>query len=55
MPDLACGRGRHARVLADEGFDVTGIDLSGNSINYALQYENDHMPKTDRNATLKRK
>lgn len=43
MLDLACGRGRHARILASEGFDVTGIDLSGNSINYALQYENDHL------------
>jgi len=43
MLDLACGRGRHARVLASEGFDVTGIDLSENIINYALQYENDHL------------
>src|SRR5882762_9044446 len=32
MLDVACGRGRHARILAAQGFDVTGIDLSGNSI-----------------------
>ena len=43
MLDLACGRGRHARILAAEGFDVTGIDLSGNSIRYALQYETEHL------------
>jgi cyclopropane fatty-acyl-phospholipid synthase-like methyltransferase len=43
MLDLACGRGRHARILASEGFDVTGIDLSENSINHALRYENDHL------------
>ena len=38
--DLACGRGRHARFLNKMGFDVTGADLSENSINYAKQYEN---------------
>jgi SAM-dependent methyltransferase len=43
MLDLACGRGRHARLLAGEGFDVTGIDLSQNSINYALPFANDHL------------
>lgn len=26
--DLACGQGRHAHLLAEAGFDVTGYDLS---------------------------
>jgi SAM-dependent methyltransferase len=30
--DLGCGAGRHARRLAARGFDVTGIDLSAESI-----------------------
>lgn len=30
--DVACGKGRHAKTLAQLGFDVTGIDLSCNSI-----------------------
>lgn len=38
--DLACGKGRHSRYLNKIGFDVTGIDLSENSINYAKQFEN---------------
>ena len=38
--DLACGRGRHARYLNKIGFDVTGADLSENSINFAKTYEN---------------
>lgn len=33
--DIACGRGRHALYLATQGFTVTGIDLSPNSILYA--------------------
>ncbi len=32
MLDMACGRGRHSRQLASKGFDVTGIDLSADSI-----------------------
>jgi cyclopropane fatty-acyl-phospholipid synthase-like methyltransferase len=35
--DIACGRGRHALYLAEQGFQVTGIDLSPNSILYAQQ------------------
>ena len=27
--DLACGYGRHALLLAERGFDVVGLDLSG--------------------------
>ncbi len=33
--DIACGRGRHALYLASKGFNVTGSDLSPNSISYA--------------------
>lgn len=41
--DLACGKGRHSRYLNQKGYDVTGIDLSEQSISYAKQYENDHL------------
>jgi cyclopropane fatty-acyl-phospholipid synthase-like methyltransferase len=33
--DLACGRGRHSQILAQLGFQVTGADLSKNSIQHA--------------------
>jgi 2-polyprenyl-3-methyl-5-hydroxy-6-metoxy-1,4-benzoquinol methylase len=36
MLDVACGKGRHSILLAEKGFDVTGIDLSDDSINEAL-------------------
>ncbi|GAB2816726.1 class I SAM-dependent methyltransferase [Ferruginibacter profundus] len=39
MLDVACGKGRHSIQLAGKGFDVTGIDLSEDSINEALQHE----------------
>lgn len=39
--DLACGRGRHSMYLNTLGYDVTGVDLSENSIEYAKQFEND--------------
>lgn len=39
MLDLACGKGRFSRYLADKGFEVTGLDLSENSIEYARDYE----------------
>lgn len=38
--DLACGKGRHAVYLNKIGYDVTGVDLSENSIAHAKQYEN---------------
>ncbi|SFZ91867.1 Methyltransferase domain-containing protein [Flaviramulus basaltis] len=38
--DLACGKGRHARYLNKIGYDVTGADLSENSIEFAKQFEN---------------
>ncbi|MFT2009754.1 SAM-dependent methyltransferase [Pontibacter sp. 13R65] len=41
--DLACGKGRHALYLNQKGYDVTGIDLSGQSIAYAKQFENDKL------------
>lgn len=43
MLDVACGRGRHAKYLADKGFTVTGIDLSEESIAAARKLENDHL------------
>jgi SAM-dependent methyltransferase len=41
--DLACGKGRHSVYMADKGFDVTGIDLSENSIAYARQFERENL------------
>lgn len=41
--DVACGKGRHSKTLAKLGFDVTGIDLSKNSIEYAKQYTCDKL------------
>ncbi|NNF83354.1 MAG: methyltransferase domain-containing protein [Flavobacteriaceae bacterium] len=38
--DLACGKGRHSIYLNQIGFEVTGVDLSKESINYAKQFEN---------------
>src|SRR5262245_32846862 len=37
MLDLGCGTGRHATYLASKGFDVTGLDLSAESIAMARQ------------------
>lgn len=37
--DVACGKGRHSKILAEKGFDVTGIDLSFDSIQEALKSE----------------
>jgi SAM-dependent methyltransferase len=43
MLDLACGQGRHARYLAQLGFDVTGIDLSPRNIQQARAWENERL------------
>ena len=41
--DLACGKGRHSVYLNTLGYNVTWLDLSENSINYAKQFENDSL------------
>ncbi|HTL82467.1 MAG TPA: class I SAM-dependent methyltransferase [Bacteroidia bacterium] len=38
--DLACGKGRHAIALSKFGFNVTGIDISEESITEAKKSEN---------------
>ena len=50
MLDVACGRGRHSRILAGKGFRVTGIDISFDSIAFAKKFvredsfgENEHL------------
>jgi SAM-dependent methyltransferase len=40
MLDIACGKGRHALQLSEKGFNVTGIDLSENSIESAQLLSN---------------
>ncbi len=40
VSDLACGKGRHSTYLFQQGYDVTGIDLSAENIHYCLQFEN---------------
>jgi SAM-dependent methyltransferase len=39
--DLACGKGRHSIYLNQMGFQVTGADLSTNSIAIAKNFENE--------------
>jgi cyclopropane fatty-acyl-phospholipid synthase-like methyltransferase len=41
--DLACGKGRHSRYLAEKGFDVTGIDISHASVGFARQFEHERL------------
>ncbi|HMH34223.1 MAG TPA: methyltransferase domain-containing protein [Puia sp.] len=41
--DVGCGRGRHARILAGKGFDVTGIDIAPDSIAFAKQFEQEQL------------
>ena len=43
MLDVACGKGRHSVQLAEKGFDVTGIDLSEDSIREAKQFETENL------------
>ena len=38
--DLACGKGRHSVFLNKNGLNVTGLDLSANSIEEAKPFEN---------------
>jgi SAM-dependent methyltransferase len=41
--DMACGKGRHCIYLAKLGYDVTGTDISEQSIAAAKQHENDNL------------
>lgn len=41
--DLACGKGRHSIYLSKKGFDVLGLDLSEQSINFDKKYQNDNL------------
>jgi SAM-dependent methyltransferase len=43
MLDVACGKGRHSKKLASFGFDVTGIDISADSIAFAKQFEKENL------------
>ncbi len=43
MLDVACGKGRHSILLSTKGFDVTGIDLSEDSILEAKELETEHL------------
>ena len=43
MLDVACGRGRHSRLLAEKGFFVTGIDISFDSIAFAKKFESQNL------------
>ncbi|RYY40410.1 MAG: class I SAM-dependent methyltransferase [Chitinophagaceae bacterium] len=43
MLDVACGKGRHSRFLASRGYDVTGIDISPESILQAKDFETEHL------------
>ena len=43
MLDLGCGKGRHSVYLNEKGFEVTGIDLSDQSIEYCTQFENESL------------
>ncbi|HBB81405.1 MAG TPA: SAM-dependent methyltransferase, partial [Cryomorphaceae bacterium] len=36
---MACGKGRHAKVLSEQGLITVGIDLSEESIQYARRFE----------------
>ncbi|MFM7769563.1 MAG: class I SAM-dependent methyltransferase, partial [Bacteroidota bacterium] len=55
--DVCCGKGRHSKVLAAQGFQVTGIDISEQSIVEArnLKISNAEFILADaRNFNLKR-
>jgi SAM-dependent methyltransferase len=43
MLDLACGKGRHSIYLNSLGYNVTGVDLSQNSIEHAKTYESNSL------------
>ena len=41
--DVACGKGRHSHIINQLGYNVTGIDLSKNSIEEAKKKENEKL------------
>lgn len=41
--DLACGKGRHSKALSVQGYNVTGVDLSENSIAEAKKMESENL------------
>jgi len=41
--DVACGRGRHSKFLAAQELDVTGIDISFESIEFAKRFEKENL------------
>ncbi len=41
--DVACGKGRHSIYLNQKGFNVVGVDLSTQNIQYARQFENERL------------
>ena len=41
--DLACGKGRHSVFLNKLGYDVLGLDLSQQSIDFDKQFENESL------------
>lgn len=43
VADIPCGKGRHALFLNQQGFDVTGLDLSASSIKLASAFQNDKL------------
>jgi SAM-dependent methyltransferase len=43
MLDVACGRGRHSRILAEKDFYITGIDISADSIAFAKKFEKENL------------
>lgn len=43
MLDVACGKGRHSKILASLGHQVTGIDISPDSIAFAKQFQNENL------------
>lgn len=55
--DLACGKGRHSIYLNQLGYEVTGADLSENSINEASKSSNEklHFVKHDMRISFEEK
>ena len=41
--DVACGKGRHSKALAEMGFNVIGIDLAEESINEANKNQSENL------------